>query len=122
MLPIHEMPEHMAALIDSPEIDEEEIFSLMLQQIVESAGAFFVGEHHLVPELARRQHSVIKSLGVLRNVMRVEPSQVCTQLLGPVLRMRNRHDRVFGINLQRSDIEFELRTELLQVEPRGGTN
>src|SRR3989454_12312264 len=66
MLAIHEVPKHMAALIDGPKIDEEKVLVLMLQQIIQRARPLLIGEDHLIPELARRQHSVIERLRVFR--------------------------------------------------------
>ena len=70
MLGIHEVPEHVTALIDGPEIDEEEILVLMLEQIIQRTRALLIDENHLIPELARREHAVVEPLGLLWNAVR----------------------------------------------------
>ena len=81
-------------------------------------GVLLTGNAGLCQKLGCGQHAGLETLGVFGHPLCVEPAGGTRQLTGVIGRMRNGHRGRERVDVERADIELEIRIELLQVEAR----
>ena len=110
--------EHVRALVDTREVEEQQSLVEGVEKVVQCAPPLAEDELRLVPELASTEDPLRERLGVLGELLRVERAQHVVEVSRPSIGVRERHRRVFRVDLQGADIQLEIGSHLLQIEAR----
>ena len=119
MLRIHRAPHHVRHQIDIAEVVEEDTVGELSEDVRILPLHVIGGQPRLLQELGCRQHAGLECFGVLGHALRVEAAGGTREIRGVGLRFRDRQRRRKRIEIERTDVQHEIRIELL--DDRSGT-
>ena len=112
------IPEHVRDLIRRAHVVEEQAARELVEDVAVLGEHLLASDRRLLEELLTGEDLTLERLGVLGHPLGVVPAARRGELLGVVRRVRDWHRGVHRVEVDRADVELELRLQLLEVEAR----